>query len=544
MASLPGEAILDPRSNSRGRARSAFGSVEAKGAMPILTLDQLRPHDPVDAAQGGQSFADPPLLMGFVLLAAVAVWAAALLLQSDRVATLLVAVPGMYGLIAMWRHSWAGLHFARAAIYLCLVFPRMAVRVREGAKGRRVPHVAVVVTSYNIARAEFRAVYSALFADLAAYGAPATVIAAITTDRDRMLLDDMLASFTFPAGIEMIVQFQRGDGKRSALGMALRCLARRELPRGSVTMLLDGDVVVERGALEKCLPFFLADPTLGALTTNNSAVTNGDGVSASWYSLRYAQRHVLMSSLSLSRRLLVLTGRFSLYRNEEVVRPEFIDLIENDGMRDWLHGRFRFLTGDDKSAWYALLRRKVKMLYIPDVTAVGFEALPAGYGFLSGSTRLMHRWLGNMLRSNSRALQLGPGVCGTFTWLCILDQRLTMWTALVGPVLALILSLTVSPVVLLYYLAWVALSRLVLAGLNGLAWGRFHPLWPLLLAYDQIWGALLKTYLQFRLHRQSWTRQGIVTGGSEAVAGNVAAGGLHLLALAGLFSVVWLMAAR
>lgn len=544
MASLPEQVILDPCLSLRGKGKLVPDRQEGAGRMPVLTLDQLRPYAALEASEGRQGMVGSLGATGIVLLAALAVWAAVLLLQSDRVATLLVAVPGMYGLIAMWRHSWAGLHFARAAIYLRLVFPRMAASVRAEAKGLRVPHVAVVVTSYNIAQAEFRAVYSALFADLATYGAPATVIAAITTDRDRMLLDEVLASFFFPSGIEVIVQFQRGDGKRSAMGMALRCLARRELPRGSVTMLLDGDVVIEKGALEKCLPFFLADPALGALTTNNAAVTEGDELAASWYSLRYAQRHVLMSSLSLSRRLLVLTGRFSLYRNEEVVRPEFIDLIENDGTSDWLHGRFRFLTGDDKSAWYALLRRKAKMLYIPDVKAVGFEALPAGCGFVFGSTRLMHRWLGNMLRSNSRALRLGPGVCGTFTWLCILDQRLTMWTALIGPVLALILSLTVSLVIMLYYLAWVLLSRLVIAGLNGLAWGRFHPLWPFLLAYDQIWGALLKTYLQFRLNRQSWTRQGIVTGGSETMAANFAASGLHLLALAGLFCAVWLMAAR
>lgn len=513
--------------------------------LPLYSLDDLmarhRSPSPVDETRAPHNIG---YWTAFAALGALTLWSITLLFHSERVAGLIVAVPAFYGFIAMWRHSWAGLHLLRAAIYLRAVFPRLARKARALGISQRVPHVSAVVTSYNIPPAQFRAVYEALFRNLLDYGAPATIVAAITTDRDRMLLEDVVASFGFPSQIEVVAQFQRGDGKRGALAMALRCLARRELERGSVTIFLDGDVVIEEGALKRSLPFFLSDARLGAITTNNDAVTEGNALTRSWYSLRYAQRHVLMSSLSLSGRLLVLTGRFSLYRSEEVVRSDFIDLIENDGMRDWLHGEFRFLTGDDKSAWYALLKRDVRMLYLPDVKAVGFEALPAGCGFAAGSTRLMHRWFGNMLRSNSRALHLGPVACGPFPWLCILDQRVSMWTSLMGPVLAVVLSLTISPAFFLYYLAWVLLSRLVMSALEGAVWGRFEPLWPFLLAYDQIWGALLKTHLQFRLNRQSWTRQGIASGTGTITIEGTAAGALHVLAMTGLVVAVCMLAGR
>src|SRR3546814_14703758 len=52
-------------------------------------------------------------------------------------------------------------------------------------------------------------------------------------------------------------------------------------------------------------------------------------------------------------------------------------------------------------------------------------------------------------------------------------------------------------------------TRLITAGLLGLIWGRVNPLWPLLLYYNQIVGATLKSSINFRFNQQKWTRQGI-----------------------------------
>jgi Glycosyltransferase like family 2 len=110
-----------------------------------------------------------------------------------------------------------------------------------------------------------------------------------------------------------------------------------------------------------------------------------------WHSLRFAQRHQVMSSMALSRRLLVVTGRMSIYRAAVAIDPGFIDLLENDHLDHWRFGRFPLLTGEDKSTWYWLLRRGRRMLYLPDVRVVTVEHPPAKR-LLPATTKLMLRW--------------------------------------------------------------------------------------------------------------------------------------------------------
>ena len=47
------------------------------------------------------------------------------------------------------------------------------------------------------------------------------------------------------------------------------------------------------------------------------------------------------------------------------------------------------------------------MLYLPDVRVVTIEHPPARW-LLPAATQLMLRWFGNMLRTSSRAIALGP----------------------------------------------------------------------------------------------------------------------------------------
>src|SRR3546814_15839552 len=52
-------------------------------------------------------------------------------------------------------------------------------------------------------------------------------------------------------------------------------------------------------------------------------------------------------------------------------------------------------------------------------------------------------------------------------------------------------------------------TRLIASCLRGLIGGRVNPLWPLLLYYNQIVGATLKSSINFRFNQQKWTRQSI-----------------------------------
>jgi glycosyltransferase Alg8 len=98
---------------------------------------------------------------------------------------------------------------------------------------------------------------------------------------------------------------------------------------------------------------------------------------------------------------------------------------------------------------------------------------------------------------------------GLFTWWCLVDQRLSVWTTLIGPTVAIMLTLLVRPSFAMAYLLWILSTRLIASLILGLGWGRVSPLWPLLLYYNQVGGAALKSSISFRFNQQSWTRQGI-----------------------------------
>jgi glycosyltransferase Alg8 len=180
--------------------------------------------------------------------------------------------------------------------------------------------------------------------------------------------------------------------------------------------------------------------------------------------------------------------------------------VENDHLEHWRLGRFKFLTGDDKSSWYSLMRLGYDTFYVPDA-AINTVEHPPEKSFIKASRKLMFRWYGNNLRQNSRALALGPRRLGWFTTVVLFDQRLSMWTCLLGLVAAIIASIKYSITFLLVYLLWIGITRLILTLLLSLSGHPIGPAYPLILYYNQIVGALVKIYVFFRLDQQSWTRQ-------------------------------------
>jgi glycosyltransferase Alg8 len=413
-------------------------------------------------------------------------------------------------LIGLWRYSWWFLQAVRALIYTRVRFPAYR-RAADRLQNSRVEKIFALVTSYKMNPDVTRAVYGALLREIADYNAPALIVASVTGRDDLLLLKRLVGQMHLSDRVELLVMFQDGTGKRPAMAEALRAISRRMPTHNSVCILMDGDCRINAGTLRKVLPFFRLMPDVGAVTLDNRGITTGSSWAREWYDLRFAQRHLVMSSLSLSRRLLVLTGRFSVFRAQLATHPSFIDQLERDEIDHWRFGRFRFLSGDDKSTWFWLLRNGWRMLYVPDARADSFEQLPRP-SLLAGSVPLMRRWFGNMLRSNGRALRLGPGRLGYFMWWALLDQRISMWTSLVGPVAAIMLSLTYRPSFMLVYCLWVLSTRTVLSIGLAMVARRFSPFWPFLFYFNQVVGALVKIHVSFRLNQQSWTRQRISTG--------------------------------
>ncbi len=451
------------------------------------------------------------------------------------------------GVVGAWRYLWGAVHLGRALVYGRLVFPRWRRAVArldaayaEGMPGAdpHVPELYCIVTSYRI-RAETTAqVYRALLAELAAYRRPALVVASIVELADERFIKQLFMRLR-PPMVRLVLVRRPGIGKRDGLAAALRAVQRCRPQDDAAVIVMDGDTMLTPGTLQGCLPFVRLMPRVGGITTDEDAVVDGSRIMASWHRLRFAQRHLLMSSMGLSRRLMTLTGRMSIFRAEIATDPSFVTMVADDALDHWRLGRIPLLTGEDKSTWLWLLERGWDMLYVPDIRVLTVEHPPAR-GFLRSSTQLMLRWFGNMLRASGRAIALGPRRVGLFTWWCLVDQRLSMWTPLVGPVVVTIAALTYAPALLYAYALWVMTTRL----LQALSLLTMRPtiggLWPLLIYYNQVYGALLKTWVLFRLDRQRWTRQNIALkaqlGAADRALRALGSAYVHGLALLALIS--------
>lgn len=416
----------------------------------------------------------------------------------------------------IWRYGWQLTHYVRSWLYARFHFPSLRRHADAVALAGHLPRrIFVVVASYLEQPWVSVESFQSLMANLSELDCHATVIVAVGSDEDESVINTVYRCHPARNRVELVFQRQ-SQGKRIALGHALRAVARRyEDEPDSVTIFMDGDSWIEPGALRRTLPFFAAFDDLGALTTNEVAwIDSKSAWYKDWFALKFGERHVQFQSHSLSHKVLTLTGRFSLLRTSIVVTEEFIgSAIENDMIKHWMHGSFRFLMGDDKSSWFHVLRQGWKMLYIPDVTCCSLES--RDISFFKASFSLPYRWFGNTLRNNPRALALGPGCTGWFIWFCILDQRLSMWTSLVGICGAFALAAAKTLFYLPLYLAWAVLvraSQLVVIVYHGHAVTlRSIPI----MLYTQWVGAVIKIHAAFHLNDQSWSKGKAQQGGAK-----------------------------
>jgi glycosyltransferase Alg8 len=426
-----------------------------------------------------------------------------------------------------------------------VVFPRWRSAADRLGDAGAASHVYILIPTYRI-RAETTArVYQAAIAEAIRYGGPAAIVAGIVEICDPRRLKRHFQQMNPPAEVRLALVRRPGIGKRHQMACSLRAISRMRPPRDAAIVFMDGDTLLTPGTLTKSLPFLKLMPDVDAITTDEECIVASGPVMQAWHSLRFAQRHQMMSSMSLSRRLLVITGRMSIYRADIATDPGFVEMLENDYLDHWRFGRFPLLTGEDKSTWYWLLQRGRRMLYLPDTSVVTIE-YPLAKGLLPAATKLMLRWFGNMLRGSTRAIALGPRRIGLFPWWCLIDQRLSMWTPLFGPVVAILFAVYKSVLFLYAYVLWVAMTRLVQALLLLTARPTVNGLYPPLIYFGQVYGALVKTYILFRLDRQRWTRQNIVLGVERSPwqgrLQTLTSAYLHILAIATLVTAVALSA--
>lgn len=423
------------------------------------------------------------------------------------------------GVLGAWRYSWAAINFSRAIYFRRLVYPKRKLLAHQAYQERAIKaHAFFLTTSYMIESEVTIPVYRSIF--LAAYRSEnaATIVSSVVDGADERLIRQLFSTMSVDMSkVKLIIDRIPGTGKRDALAKSLNLIARECPTKHDIVIFVDGDSCVPEDIVAQSAPVF-TDPKVGALTTDEKVDIPQPGLFKDWFELRFDQRQVMMCSMGLGNRVLTLTGRMSVFRADLATNPDFIRSVRHDYIDHWRLGRVNFLTGDDKSTWFWLMKNGYQMAYLPDVASSSMETQPKPT-FVGSASALMVRWFGNMLRTNGRALELSPFKIGVFTWWSILDQRMSMWTTLAGPTCAIIAAIFYDPMVIPLYVAWVMFTRYIFCTAICLFRGHSFPInYTILLYFSQLFGAAVKSFVQFRLDRQKWTRQATVGGAKTKVA--------------------------
>ncbi len=413
------------------------------------------------------------------------------------------------GALGLWRFGWWFTHAARAEWFRRAKWPPLRRAASAlWAAGWRPRRVHIQMTTYFEEPAITRAVIGSILRQVRRERIPTSLWIGTGSAFDETIIRDFVETHgaDLPPGlVELTFVRQNQPGKRMAIGLILRGMARSGVDPDDLVIFMDGDAVFGADVLEKTLSMFGADPALEALTTDEEVLCYGPRWIGGWLEMRFAQRRLAMQSHAVSNRVLTLTGRMSVFRARHIVDAKFIRTIEADHLDHWLWGRFRFLSGDDKSTWYHLLSKGAKMTYVPDATVYTIEVIKG-----SGMERMVQnfrRWSGNMLRNGARAIALGPRAMPVFIWWCVVDQRIAMWTMMVSPALAIFAAL-IDPVYLWNVLIWLVASRLVLSTVLYSYARRPDLSWPFILYFNQLINASVKIYMIFHLSKQKWSNRG------------------------------------
>lgn len=446
------------------------------------------------------------------------------------------------GALGAWRYMWWFNHWVRALIFANTTYPRMRERAAAlWRSGWRPTHIHIQMTTFREHREISEAVIRGLVTEIRDAGVPATIWLGSSEYQDEKMIGDHLKLVGDDCDITLRIIRQNQPGKRVAIALILRAMSRAGLGPDDIVIFMDGDFVVHPGAVQKCFPLFALDQDLHALTTDEHVQVIGPKWMQTWLNMRFAQRRLAMQSHALSNRVLTLTGRFSVFRATHIVSEDFIRLQEADYLNHWLWGSFRFLSGDDKSSWYALLKHGVRMTYVPDASGTTIEVVEGnGYQRMVENLR---RWSGNMMRNGQRAIALGPRHMPLFIWWCCVDQRLAMWTMLFSPFLAIAGSLKLGFSFLVAYAAYIAVTRMLLSMVLFTYARRVDLGFVCALYANQILTAIVKVYMMWRLSKQRWANRGNQTQGFDgpgyvAVARNAMAMYLTVLSFFGLFLCV------
>jgi glycosyltransferase Alg8 len=459
---------------------------------------------------GRLSHLQPGLNFSLLILLMLAASIGLLWLRQGNIDSVYLSEIFTLGTIGLWRWSWFGLQTVRSRLYEHVLFPRMRRRA-NAIPTEKLPPVCLLVPTYKEKAWISERVFRMIAQEAQTLPYPITLLVTSGSEAENVAIRAVLEA-TDPGlqHIRLIQMVQTGEGKRKAMADGLRVLAQQHLPANTIVALMDGDSELTPGTLRRCLPFFCLYPNLGALTTDELPDVHGSFWFSEWFHLRMAQRHHHMCAVAPSHKVTCLTGRFSLFRSEATFHPGFINQLENDMLEDWLWGKFKFLSGDDKSTWYWLLKHQYDMLYIPDVIVYSIETITGS--LWQRAYQNMRRWYGNMLRNSGRAIALGPQKTGWFIWFVLIDQKISIWTPLLTPGFLLLCLIQGRWLAAAIIGCWLMLTRPLALMIYFIHFkqraSHLKPLHFPLLLISQWAACLVKIWTQTNLAQQRWSNRG------------------------------------
>ncbi len=414
-------------------------------------------------------------------------------------------IVGLFGFIGAYRYSLWLTHLVRALIYEKIVYAEIRKKVNILSEEEWKPdRLYFMLVSYGEEKKILFNSIKSIIQEAKNLNLPATLCLGSACSHDEKIVSDVIK--TLPDGHKIKVLFIRQNlaNKRLQMGGALRALVRQGIKENDPIIFMDGDSIIMPGCLRKCLPVFYIKPNVHAITTNEKAIVINSSLFSDIMNLRFAIRNFHMNSMALSKKVLCLTGRFSIFRAGQISGEDFISRIENDYINDWYWNKIQFLSGDDKSTWYSLLKEGAEMLYVPDALVYSIEKTKINP--VADYIENLKRWGGNMLRNNKRSLALGPGKTGFFPWLILLDQRISMWTAIISPS---IIVLTIFRDIRLTYMIiiWVLLVKYLQALLFFYYGKTINHTYPIIYYLHQFLNGIVKIYILFHLKMQRWNNQ-------------------------------------
>lgn len=402
-------------------------------------------------------------------------------------------------------------HIIRVLIYKSVIFPKL--RQKAGTSFSSIKELFVIVPTYMEKDWITHAVFRSISLESAKVPIKVTVVVCTNDPGDREHINATLNDFPLAKNTRVRIIGQSTKGKRNALADSLRYIRKiAKKPENSLIALMDGDAIWGEDLLQKTLPIFETNPRVGGVTTNEELISFGSEFYKNWFDYRLAIRDYYMSSHSFSKKTLCLTGRFSVIRGSIGVLDDFIEIVENDSMNHWLWGKVKFLGGDDKSTWFWIYKNghkigKNEFIYVPDATVYTIECINEN-GFVRAQKNLK-RWFTNTARNNMRSLQILPFIrTPFFIWFCILSQRLTMFTNLIGILTALALGIFVNAVFLPAFLYLFLVNTFFMNMVISINRKRtlYHGIYIRFI--DQFVGTIVKLWSFSHIAQQKWVHRG------------------------------------